>query len=83
MSDNVEDYPFSTLHGLLGRRLLLIPVVDDTILFPDIGCTLKWLNTKPKDKHVVDIKNALGKAEFSLPIDRVTRKKNELELELF
>lgn len=51
LSDSVESYPFSTLHGLLGRSRLLFPVHMSRIGL-EVGLPgespiemLKWLNT--------------------------------------
>lgn len=65
-----EDYPYSTLHGLLGRSHLMIPVEEDTLLFDDINGTLTWLNNHPHPEDWETIKNAARKATFKLPKNR-------------
>ncbi len=43
----VQNYPYSTLQGLLGQKHLLIPTVKDRVLFTDCEYILRWLNQKP------------------------------------
>ncbi len=81
ISESVETYPYSTLHGLLGFSKLVIPVVLDDVLFSDMESTLAWLNTDYKADHKCQIKNALRKVKYSLPADPVHRHKSELENE--
>jgi putative transposase len=66
--ERVEEYPYSTLPGLLGLRPLAIPVAYDTLLFEpaDLEESLLWLNRKPKDEHIDEIRRALRKPEFEL-----------------
>jgi hypothetical protein len=45
LCEAVEQYPFSTLYGLLGGRHLLTPVEPDDILFSEVEGVLDWLNT--------------------------------------
>lgn len=66
LSQEVLNYPFSTLPGLLGKHHQLIPVSEDQILFGDIERTLKWLNLKPGQEDWFAVKRALKKREFSL-----------------
>jgi REP element-mobilizing transposase RayT len=54
----VEDYPHSTLRGLIGFDRLLIPV-HDSILLSDPEWTLAWLNTKPV---IADFRQQLRRA---------------------
>ncbi len=41
----VEDYPYSSLRGLLGQSPLLIPMVEDTTLISDPVGTLAWVKS--------------------------------------
>lgn len=75
----VEQYPYSTLHGLLGLSKLGFPVTCDDNLFMDTEGTLKWLNTPADENHISHIRSALRRPTFKLPIDRVTRKPSKLE----
>lgn len=78
----VEEYPYSTLSGLLGLRRLIIPVAEDETLNSDVEGTVHWLNQSPKPEHIKAVKSALRRSEFKLPLDPRTKKKNELELAL-
>jgi putative transposase len=80
--DRVEAYPYSTLRRTLGFGPLTIPMEEDTILFDDVEGTLRWLNKKYKNGHREEIAKALKRRKFELPLDRKTREKSELELEL-
>ena len=48
----VENYKFSTLPGLLGAQLLVIPVEDDEILFSDANQKLAWLNESYPNEQI-------------------------------
>ncbi len=65
----VEEWPYSTVTGLLGLRKLSIPVVEDTLMFPEQfdESNLTWLNTTPETAHEDEIRKALRKAKFCLP----------------
>jgi len=64
----VEEYPFSTLRGLLGQQRLLIPVAEDHILFDgQVENTLRWLNTAPRPGAWDEVRRALRKSQFELP----------------
>lgn len=80
---NVEDYPFSTLHGLLGQSKLIIPVEHDETLFSDVEGTLRWLNTPPQDDHEDAVRKALRRRKFKLPRDKKSGMKHKLEEEPF
>jgi REP element-mobilizing transposase RayT len=79
---NVEDYPYSTLSGLLGKWSLLIPTEEDRTLFSDVTGTLVWLNKKPKVESRDAVCAALKRREFKLPRDRKTRRPCTLENDL-
>lgn len=67
----VEDYPFSTLHSLVGKSKTIIPVAEDTMLFFDMGSQIDWLNKSYKSlDYKQDIKNALRKREFQFGKDK-------------
>lgn len=72
--ERCENYRFSTLRGLLGYEKLLVPVVEDTLLIPDVEGTLDWLNRHPPKNHLDAIKSALRKAEFKHVKCPITRK---------
>lgn len=74
----VEDYPYSTLRGLLGLKKLTIPVVRDDILFPNVEETLAWLNTSTKTENREAVRKALRRAEFKFP-NGPTGRRHKLE----
>ncbi len=69
-----EDYPFSTLSGLLGQNKLLIPVAEDVTLFGDLSETLKWLNIEPNPTHQEAVRYALKRPYFKSKKCRSTRR---------
>tara|TARA_B100000683_G_C12050755_1_gene374440 strand:+ start:129 stop:494 length:366 start_codon:yes stop_codon:yes gene_type:complete len=50
-----EDYPYSTLHALLGLSHLMIPVEKDRLLFDNVEGTLNWLNEGVEEKDWRDV----------------------------
>jgi putative transposase len=80
--ERVEDYPFSTLYGLVGRSHLLIPVEEDITLFADINGTLKWLNEKPEEQNWSAVRQALRRPSFKLAADKSTKRPNSLEFDM-
>lgn len=83
ITDRVEDYRWSTLHGHLGLSHQFIPTVDDTILFNETSQTLNWLNQDYAKGHREAIRNALRKSEFKFPLVRCNGKNavaHELEV---
>ncbi len=79
----VEDYRFSTLHGLLGKSPLIIPLEEDRLLFGNINETMLWLNTPPDQKNEVAVKNAMRLGRFKLCENTANRKPHLLETEKF
>ncbi len=81
---NVEDYPYSSLHALLGQSHTIMPIEEDSTLFAGAShLTLAWLNTKPDPNTYQDVKNALRRNEFSLSKSVQRNKPNKLENELY
>ena len=78
--DDVIDYPFSTLGGLLGQRRIHIPIEEDLTLFSDVNGTLDWLNTRPTDSNWEAVRKALKKSEFKF--SRENARNHELETSL-
>lgn len=82
--DKVEDYPFSTLSGLLGQCHLMIPVESDELLFEgNMGDHLKWLNKLPEEKNLESMRLGLTRGIFKLRKDPQTSRPNNLEVDLF
>lgn len=63
-----EDWPFSTLHGLLGLGKMFIPVEEDTQLFdPEFELsTLEWLNCELEEDKIAIIRKGLKKKIFKV-----------------
>lgn len=76
----VEEYEYSTLHGLLGLSRIIIPVEEDSILFDgDIQENLEILNTDYTDEQNEAIRIGLHKVTFGIRKDRNTRKVVEFD----
>lgn len=83
-SETAEDYPYSTLSGLLGKNRIIIPVVEDTLLFDSsTDETLNWLNRKPTDEDREDVRKALRKSEFKYSQDTKNKRAHPLESRLY
>lgn len=82
--DRAEEYPFSTLHGLLGKSHLLIPLVEDTLLFsPELNtAVLEWINMKSAPELEEEMRLALRRPIFELAARGPGRKPSRLETEL-
>jgi putative transposase len=80
--ERVEDYPYSTLSGLLGKTRLTIPVVEDSILFApdDEWEALEWLNKRPDSEAIDEMRRALRYSTFQTC--RKTGRRSKLEDEL-
>lgn len=62
-----EEYPFSTLTGLLGQQKLIIPVEEDTLLFDNPERVLRWLNDAPASSDQERVRKALRRKMFQYP----------------
>lgn len=62
--DSVEEYPYSTLRGLLRSSDLLIPIYEDTIFLSDPYGTRAWLNTTPDPIKLEGVRYALKRQYF-------------------
>ncbi|MCM2281967.1 MAG: hypothetical protein NDI61_08995 [Bdellovibrionaceae bacterium] len=82
LAERVEDYPYSTLPGLLGSSPLSILVREDNALMEHSERTLTWLNSAYRPGHREAISRALRRTVFQLPRDRDLRRPSLLELEL-
>lgn len=63
-----EEYRYSTLPGVLGLRPLVVPLAEDTILFPENfdWSALEWLNRVPDEALEDEVRQALKHSEFAL-----------------
>jgi hypothetical protein len=77
----VEDYKYSTLSGLLGGQKLIIPLIEDTLLFNPTfdDSTLLWLNRDTSKEHDEEMRLALRRAVFKLPREKSTGLASDLE----
>ncbi len=78
--ERAEDYPFSSLHGLLGKSRLIVPVVEDVTLFSDVAGTLNWLNQESAPQDWLAVRRALRRKDFELP--KIDSRPNPLEIDL-
>lgn len=68
LAKRVEQYPYSTIRGLLGFEHTLIPTCEDTLLLDrNLDWALNWLNKKPDNEHLKVIQKALRKSVFRYP----------------
>jgi REP element-mobilizing transposase RayT len=81
LCERPENYPYSTLSGLLGANRLIIPVQHDLTLFPDVEGTLDWLARPSNKEDWQSVKRALRRHEFSLAKDRSSKEPNRLEID--
>lgn len=64
LTTKVEDYTYSSLHGLLGKTHLQFPVREDVTLFSNVNRTLEWLNTEPNPNKLEAVRYALKRPFF-------------------
>ncbi len=82
--ENVEDYRYSTLPGILGATLIWIPLEFDFILFSEgISEVLAWLNTRPSENSRQAVKLALRAQTFRLAKLPKSGRAHPLELLLY
>ncbi len=84
ISEKVEEYRYSTLHGLCGFKPLIVPLAEDTILFsPEFDkSALQWLNNKPLVEQEEEIRLALRRSQFELKASKKTGRPSLLENQL-
>lgn len=68
----LSDWPYSTLHGVLGFSKLSVPLSEDTILFnPHFDeNALDWLCRMSEPQHLEMLRKALRKRTFKPPWNR-------------
>lgn len=84
LCERVEDYPFSTIRGLLGESSIYIPLQEDTLLFnPNLDeSVLAWLNRRANADQIEEMRRALRKGKFHLSTSRRFQRPSRLETEL-
>lgn len=81
---SAEEYPFSTLPGILGTSKIVIPLTEDTLLFDgSLEKNLSWINRTPHREHTEAIRRGLQKKEFSIAKCRATGKEHFLVNNLY
>jgi putative transposase len=73
-----EEWPFSTLNGLLGQSKLNVPLEPDLLFSPENCLTfdpsnIDWINRSMSKEDSQDMRKALMKTRFKLP-----RRKNKI-----
>ncbi len=82
LSKKVEEYPYSTLAILLGKRPGIIPLIYDPRLESKIvDSTLQWLNLPPNAEDKEEVRKALKKPEFQLATKSKRRFVHHLEVD--
>jgi REP element-mobilizing transposase RayT len=74
----VEEYPFSTLAGLLGLRKIVVPVCEDATLFSSVEKTLCWLNEEPDPNRTEAIRLALKRPVYEYKVLRRLGRSSDL-----
>jgi putative transposase len=82
LCNQAEDYPYSTLSGLIGNSKLFIPASKDETLFSDFEGVLKWINTAYEGDDKVRVQSALKKSQFTFPKNSNSGYKDRLEKEM-
>lgn len=74
ITKSVEDYPYSTLYGLTGKKRLYIPVEEDQTLFSSFHSTMDWLNRPINEINKEAMKWALKRKYFQSKKCKNTRR---------
>jgi putative transposase len=83
LCNKVQDYPYSTLNGILGGSQLVIPICENILFADDFqNSELEWLNKNPSKEHWQQMKAALRRSTFELKVCKRTRLRSPLENEL-
>jgi putative transposase len=77
--NDVIDYSYSTLNGLLGFRALGFPVFANDELFTDTENLIEWLNTSTDEVTSEIIRKGLRKNEFEVSRCQTNGKMIELQ----
>ncbi len=72
--EKVQNYPYSSLLGLIGQKHILTPVVADETLFSDIEGTLRWLNQTPSPEQLEAVRYGLKRPLFKPKKSRTTNE---------
>ncbi len=85
LTPDCESYRYSTLHGLLGKSPLYIPLEDDHLLFGEgnLSSALVWLNTPPNLQNYEILRKALRRKILKFPRNRSGDCRHTLEMHSF
>jgi putative transposase len=75
--ERVEDYPYSSLRGLIGYEPCILTIQDDLLFSNGLQRHLEWLNTPPKASDWESVRRALRRKVFTLP--KIDSRPNGLE----
>ena len=75
----VEEYPWSTLQILLGKRAGIIPLIADETLFSNVGDSLDWLNESYLENEIESLQTARRKRIYEVPRDSKNNYMNSLK----
>ncbi len=76
--EHVEEYPWSSLQILLGKKRGIIPLIEDATLFSSTEIVLNWLNQAYDKVEAKDLKAAFRKKQFEFSNEMTTNRKNQL-----
>jgi len=74
LSKRVEEYPYSSLRGLLGYEKLLFPTVGNLELFTNTEGFLNWLNLEYDEDELEVIQKGIRRKSFEVSRCRQTGK---------
>ncbi|MBK9323146.1 MAG: transposase [Bdellovibrionaceae bacterium] len=74
LANKVEEYPYSSLRGLLGCEKLLFPTVGNLELFTKTEEFLSWLNLEYQEEEREVIQKGIRRKSFELSRSRKTGK---------
>ena len=76
--EKVEDYQWSSLQILLGKRPGIVPLVEDDTLFSSVEATINWLNIAYTKQDAEYLSKAFRKKAFEIPHKKESKEKNPL-----
>jgi putative transposase len=71
ISNSVEDYPFSSICGVLSSTNAQFPIEEDTTYRCDPKGTVEWLNRAPSKIQADALRKSLRHARFQSPKSRI------------
>ena len=84
LAERAEDYQYSTLGILLGKRGGVIPLVNDPLLEETLReATIEWINQAPEESDKEEVRKALKKTTFILASRNKGKFLHHLEVDRF